>query len=577
MDVRYSGYRSGGSVDDRGVFNFEDEYGNDPLLTRYASDPWSRELSDARVERSASDVALARASLDAVTAPVKTMASFLADINNTVKQQEDMYRTARVSGQTAQLRPLVEKASTWQELNALRADPNYSDGWMDESLQAIYEAKKSGVRGRDLADFQNRLNSAMSVDEVNAAASSLPVEYYADPDASRSINALIAAANTKVGALRATSAATAIGRAANTDELLRTKAQFGDVLNDPLVAASAERNEKQLQLESDLRGAGIDPAKFAVRSGPDGEELGYDYEAAQTVLDARYDPQDIRTIQGAINNLTKQLDNYPDPADPEAARIRTDIDALNRQMSAAMLQQEQGAAVARDVLQKKGVTTPDWIDAIIGGQDSTTEVKTAATPASAATAQTPNKTQTVSARQPAPKAEKQAAPAKTEEPPAEPYSPNDRLEIARLEEELRKAREAAGLSAQPAGIRTVNEALAVQYAPVREKADQLDEAKERINPFGDSDPTDAQSIHAALNVVYPAMDGGGFDIGNQDDARVISAAEYLSRVSPGLLRSVAASPSRTGSRAGLTLEEIPRLAAKAKPSGRGRKSNADKK
>lgn len=155
----------------------------------------------------------------------------------------------------------------------------------------------------------------------------------------------------------------------------------------------------------------------------------------------------------------------------------------------------------------------------------------------------------------------------------EPYKPQNRREIGKRELELQRAREEAGLTEQPPGIRTVNEALAAQNAPVREKAASLEEARERINPYEKADANNAQTIQDALSVVYPRLANGGFDVGDAEDPRVVSAAEFLQRVDPSLLRRIASSPSRTGSRAGLSLEEITELAARARPSARGRRAS----
>jgi hypothetical protein len=149
-----------------------------------------------------------------------------------------------------------------------------------------------------------------------------------------------------------------------------------------------------------------------------------------------------------------------------------------------------------------------------------------------------------------------------------PFNPKDREELAKLETELQKERERVGLTKQPSSIRQINEAMASQYASVREKAAQLKEAQERLDPFAERDAREAQDIQRALDVVYPSMAGGRFDIGNTEDPRVVSAAEFLTRVNPSLLRMVASAPS--SNRSGLSLEEIYDIAKKAKSSARGR-------
>ena len=149
-----------------------------------------------------------------------------------------------------------------------------------------------------------------------------------------------------------------------------------------------------------------------------------------------------------------------------------------------------------------------------------------------------------------------------------PFNPKDREELAKLETELQKERERVGLTKQPSGIRQINEAMASQYASVREKAAQLKEAQERLDPFAERDAREAQDIQRALDVVYPSIAGGRFDVGNAEDPRVVSAAEFLTRVNPSLLRMVASAPA--SNRSGLSLEEIYDIARKAKRSARGR-------
>jgi len=191
-------------------------------------------------------------------------------------------------------------------------------------------------------------------------------------------------------------------------------------------------------------------------------------------------------------------------------------------------------------------------------QDNGIEIEAEST-----TSQTPQP----SAPQTAPSAQ-QPQKTETKESSQKPFNPKDRAELARLEAELQKERERVGLTKQPAGIRQVNEAMASQYASVREKAAQLKEAQERIDPFAESNAKDAQDIQSALDVVYPAMAAGGFDVGNTEDPRVVSAAEYLTKVSPSLLRMVASAPA--SNRSGLSLQEIYDIAKKAKRTARGR-------
>lgn len=505
------GYRSRQSV-----FSFEDEFGQDPIAGRYSNTLASRELSQAEVAASASEVELARASLNAVTEPIRQMSDFFQNVNSAVKQQEDMYRTARINGQTARLRPILEKANSHDELTALRANPEFSEAFEDESIVGQYDAKMRGVRARAIATLQNRLPKAMTtaeVDELTGQYSWLA----GDSEATSLINTF---------------------------------------------APLAKRREEAMKGLTEA-GAQMMPV---TRSG----EL--DLDRAESALSGAYSSSDVNMLQRQEANIIKRLADLElsNPDGEEATQLRSQLELINTQLNTAASQQYRRAQKGQSELQRMGASAPKgWEDSLIDGDDAPGP---AAKEASAPT--TADQAAGVAAGE-SPQAQAAVTGETAPEAKPKPYDPKDRAELAKLELEVQRARDAAGLSAQPRGIRSINEALDTRYAPVREKVDQLEQAQQRINPFADADEGDAQTIQQALSVVYPSLGNGGFDVGDPRDPQVVSAAEFLQRVDPGFLRRIASSPSRTGSRAGLSLEEIPALASRATRTPRGRKLEAN--
>lgn len=156
--------------------------------------------------------------------------------------------------------------------------------------------------------------------------------------------------------------------------------------------------------------------------------------------------------------------------------------------------------------------------------------------------------------------------------PTQGSVPQARTELAQQELVAQRAKEEAGLMNQPPVIRDINQAFSSQYSGVREKAGAAEATRRRVDPFKGRDTKDAQTIQLALDLVYPPMEGGGFDVGDSTDPAVVSAAEFLSKVSPSLLRMIATSPA--SNRSGLSLEEIKQIAAKGKRLPRGSKKTS---
>lgn len=564
----FRAFRSGGRVNSRGIFDFEDEFGQDPIRSRYANTTMAREDSESRVRLAASEMELAKASLEAMTEPARQTAMFLEDLNKAAKAKNDMMKASRVNAQAIKFREQLDGAKDYDSIIGIAANPDFSDVLQDPEHKARYDARVLGLQTQTLASLQGRLNSASSPEEINSVLVSVPVAFQADPEFNRTVSGLTAAATARVNLLRASQASSAIGSATNTQQFMDAQRQYADVLQDPRVAQTAAANQRQLDIEQRLKTAGIDPSRYAYRTGPEGEEMGYDFDAAERDLEQIPTQREIGGLETSIKRMTERKQQAAENVlgDDGTAVTWTDSDEANlnfltKQLETRLVQfyrpKNTPTTSGNPAVDDFNVLMPESARTRISGQpQQTTSATTPAAPAAASDAAAP--------AQPAP--EPQAAAEKQE--PTKPFDPKDRAEVARTEAELQRAREEAGLAAQPAGIRQINEAFAAQYSGVREKARSAQQARENINPFEGYDPEDAQSIQRALDVVYPDLGDGRFDVGSATDPRVVSAAEYLQKVNPSLLRAVASSPG--SNRAGLSLQEISDLAEKAKRTPRGK-------
>lgn len=502
----------------KSIFDFEDEYGADPIISRYGATP-SRarsyelraELAGAKRLDAEAELAQAQAEEEAKLAPLRAVSERFKVINDLSSERSRLEEDARRRTAEANLNEQLPKTGNILELDKLVAE-NAEVALSPVQMERINLAR-SKFKERDKADLRTKLPNVMAPEDVDKWE-------------------LWAAERQLLG-----------------DQ--EVQAMLNIWRGVAVKKGSAMKGLTQLGAQS-------------MPVTPQGE---FDVSRAENIVET-LGRTDIRTLSAAQRGIQKQLeDPMLDPEGPDAQALQSDLTNINRQIAGITSRSDQQTTRAAMDLQSLGGTNPDWIDEIIGGgggraPDSPSTAAPATASGSAPATDSPAPTRAT----PSPQTDS-AEPEKKEK--QKPYDPKDRAELARLELEVQKAREEAGLMNQPAGIRQINEALAAQNAPVREKVAQLEAAQERINPFAEANAKDAQTIQAALDVVYPEMDGGGFDVGSAEDSRVVSAAEFLRRVDPSLLRMVASSPG--SNRAGLSLEEISNIAAKAIRSARGRK------
>jgi nitrate reductase assembly molybdenum cofactor insertion protein NarJ len=570
------GYRSEGQVNSNGVFEFKDEFGSDPLIRRYGGDgDGSRALRQADIELSRVELDKAQKDLAAAQLPAKAMSDYFTNMNAAVTQRTAFEDTSRAQAQAAEAGERLSKATTAAELSAIQSE--YTDAFTDKNFSNRFDGVNRSLRMKTLGGLATQFNAATRVEEINAAVASLPVELLADTDFGARVKSLADAATTRVNALRASQAASALSSAANQQAMMSAQQQYADVFDQPAVTTAAAANQKQLETEQRLRMSGLDPSNYAFRTGPDGDQMGFNFEAAEKALNEAPSADKIRQLEGSIGRLSarqkaaagNELLDDGQPAvwgDNDQATLDFLTSQLDNQIRAFYKPKETSGAASNAAVDSFAGLLPQATVDRVNNQKAG-----AGTPTATATADTTTTSVTAT-----PADEPQAAVATPEQAVAEPkvtFDPRDRARVAQLDLDAQRARDEAGLSAQPPVIRDINEALSAQYSGVRDKVQAADEAREQINPFEKSDTKSASDIQSALAVVYPVIGGEGFgsrfDVGSDTDPAVVSAAEFLSKVDPGFLRRIAASPG--SNRAALTLDEIPKIAAKIKRQPRGSK------
>lgn len=505
----------------KSIFDFEDEYGSDPIIARYGVTPSRARSYQLRGELATADrldaeaeLAQAQAEEEAKLAPLRAVSEKFKVINDLSSQRSKLEEDARTKTALANFNQNAPKVGNVMELDKLIADN--ADVVLDQPTQVRIGYLRSKFAERDKADLRTRLPGVMSPEDVDK---------------------------------------------------LELWAGERQLLGDAEVKSMLEIwRGVAAKKGAAIKGLG----QLGAQSMPVTSQGEFDVARAENIVET-LGRTDIRTLSAAQRGLQQQLANIDDPESPEATALQADLTNINRQIaSVANRSDQQTTRAAMDLEALGGKAPSDWIDDMInGGSSGPAPAPTPGQPAATTPiVPTPGKPGS-STPTPSPTPAPDLADTEEKEKP-KPYDPKDRAELARLELEVQRAREEAGLADQPAGIRQINEALSAQNAPVREKVAQLEAAQQRINPFAEADTKDAQTIQAALDVIYPEMDGGGFDVGSAEDPRVVSAAEFLRRVDPSLLRMVASSPG--SNRAGLTFEELSDIAAKATRSPRGRKA-----
>lgn len=311
---KFNAFRSGGRVDQRrGVFNFEDEFGRDPIRDRYANTTLAARDSESRVRLAASEIDLAKASLEASLRPAKVASDFFTQLNSASTAKAELESKARTQAQAIKLRERLKNANDYDSLTGLRADPELSDAFEDETIAGQYDAKLRGLRARGIATLQNRLPKATSTAEVDGLVN----EYSwlaGDQEAQTLINTFTPLAQRREAAIKG------------------------------LVEAGAQ----QMPLTST------------------GE---FDVDRAERALSGTYTSSDINALQRREANIAKRLADVElmDPDGEEATQLRAQMSSVTDQLNSAASQQERRSIVARGELERLGVGQKGWQAGFIYG------------------------------------------------------------------------------------------------------------------------------------------------------------------------------------------------------------------
>ena len=298
----FNAFRSGGRVNKRGYFDFEDEFGQDPIRSRYANTSFAEEDSTARVSLAASEMELAKASLEAMTEPAKKTFEYLNNINQTAKLKDDMMRQSRISARSVQLREQIDKASNWDALTAIQSDPDNAEALQSPELKARYDSRLNAVRAAGIGALKNRLPKSMNVGEVDGLVN----EYSwlaGDPEAKELFDTFTPLAQRREAAMK----------------------------------GLQEQGVKEMPVTPDLQ---------------------FDLDRAETALSGGYTKQDISTYQTILRSLNAekadQAARFVDPESEEAQALESKIKSVQDQLVAAGNQSMRQTARAQQELQSLG-------------------------------------------------------------------------------------------------------------------------------------------------------------------------------------------------------------------------------
>jgi hypothetical protein len=304
----FNAFRSGGRVNKGGYFDFEDEFGQDPIRTRYANTSLAQSDSDTRVRLAASEAQLAKASLEAMTEPARQAADFFGNLEKTARVKDDMMRRARISAKSTGLREQIDQVKDYNSLLALRTDPDNAEALQDSpELKAIYDSKTTAVMSAGLAGLKLDLSRAMSRAEADDAV--MRYSYLVgEPEADKIINTYTPLAERRGASIKGL-------------------------------------QEKGVQQMPITRGGGLD------------------VDRAETALSGGYTREDVSTYRTILSNLNAQRANIFDPESPEAKELDSQIQSVSSQLLAAGSQSTQQAARAQLELQSLGGGVPEDQDA----------------------------------------------------------------------------------------------------------------------------------------------------------------------------------------------------------------------
>lgn len=325
----------------KSIFDFEDEYGSDPIIARYGATPSRARSYQLRGELATADrldaeaeLAQAQAEEEAKLAPLRAVSERFKIINDLSSQRSKLEEDARTKTALANFNQNAPKVGNVMELDKLVADN--ADVVLDQPTQIRIGYLRNKFAERDKADLRTRLPGVMSPEDVDK------LELWAGE------RQLLGDAEVKT----------------MLDIWRGVAAKKG----------SAMKGLTQLGAQS-------------MPVTPQGE---FDVSRAENIVET-LGRTDIRTLSAAQRGIQKQLeDPMLDPEGPEAAALQSDLTNINRQIAGITSRSDQQTTRAAMDLQSLGGANPDWIDEIIGGGGGTPASEPTVSPATPApTAPTP--------------------------------------------------------------------------------------------------------------------------------------------------------------------------------------------
>lgn len=298
------------------VFDFEDEFGSDPLLRRYGVSPTvsrsyevQAEVAAARRLNAEAELAQAQAEEEAKLAPLRAVSEQFRVINDLTSQRSKLEEDARRRTAEANINELLPKAATSMDVDRLVAE-NADVVLSPAQMERINFAKQKFIE-RDKADLRTKLPGVMSPEDVDKWE-------------------LWAAERQLLG-----------------DAEVKT-------MLDIWRGVAAKKG-------SAMKGL----TQLGAQSMPVTRQGEFDVARAENIVET-LGRTDIRTLSAAQRGLQQQLANIDDPESPEATALQADLTNINRQIASVANRSDQQTTRAALDLQSLG-GNPEAIDEDLQG------------------------------------------------------------------------------------------------------------------------------------------------------------------------------------------------------------------
>jgi hypothetical protein len=308
----------------KSIFDFEDEYGADPIISRYGATPsrarsyeLKAELAGAKRLDAEAELAQAQAEEEAKLAPLRAVSERFKVINDLSSERSKLEEDARRRTAEANLNEQLPKAGNILELDKLVAE-NAEVALSPVQMERI-NLTRSKFKERDKADLRTKLPGVMTPEDVDKWE-------------------LWAAERQLLG-----------------DQEVQTML---DIWRGVAVKKGAA-----------MKGL----TQLGAQSMPVTSKGEFDVDRAENIVES-LGRTDIRTLSAAQRGIQKQLeDPMLDPEGPDAQALQSDLTNINRQIAGITSRSDQQTTRAAMDLQSLGGNLDDMDEdfrAILGGGGS---------------------------------------------------------------------------------------------------------------------------------------------------------------------------------------------------------------